>query len=165
MTDSHFSENDFLNKLAEIIEANLQNEKFGVSELVREHGMSRSYIHRRLKASANQSISQFICTMRLKKAMEMLRGNMATSAEIAYQVGFSSPAYFSRCFHEQYGFPPGEVKKRNFEIVSDENEIAKENIVETWKYSKDNRASTATSRKSTYLKIILATVFFFSSGC
>ena len=105
----------FLNRLTEITEANLANDQFGVRELAREFGMSRSYIHRRLKAFTNQSISHFICIIRLEKAMEMLRQNVASAAEVSYHVGFGSPAYFNHCFHEHYGFPPGEVKKRFLE--------------------------------------------------
>ena len=153
MTDSHLFENDFLNKLTEITEANLRNEQFGVSELAREMRMSRSHIHRCLKALTNQSISQFIRTIRLEKAMGMLREKNISAAEIAYNVGFSSPAYFSRCFHNHYGYSPGEVKKRMLENA------ANENIGEIRKYSKEDRALTAASKKSTYIKIILTTVF------
>ena len=85
----------FLNRLTEITEANLANDQFGVKELAREFGMSRSYIHRRLKAFTNQSISHFICIVRLEKAMEMLRQNVASAAEVSYHVGFGSPAYFN----------------------------------------------------------------------
>jgi TolB-like protein/AraC-like DNA-binding protein len=153
-------EQAFIDRLTKIVEANLNNEQFGVSELAREMGISRSYIHRRLKAIANRSISQYIRKIRLEKAMEMLRGNVDSAAEIAYNVGFSSPAYFSRCFHEYYGFPPGEVKKRIDEIISDENEITKVNVGEAGKYPKDDKFSTAKNKKSIYKKVILATVFF-----
>ncbi len=70
----------FLNRLIKITEANLTNDQFGVGELARKSGMSRSYIHRRLKAFTNQSASQFICVVRLEKAMEMLRQNVASAA-------------------------------------------------------------------------------------
>jgi TolB-like protein/Tfp pilus assembly protein PilF len=64
--------------------------------------------------------------VRLEKAMEMLQKNVKSAAEIAYEVGFGSPAYFSRCFHEHYGFPPGEVKKLTIEEVP-ENYLVDEN--------------------------------------
>lgn len=114
MNTNSNEEKSFLNRLTQITEANLSNEQFGVSELVREMGMSRSYVHRHLKALTNQSISHFVCTTRLNKAMEMLRQNEATASEIAYMVGFSSPAYFNHCFHEYFGFPPGEARKYGF---------------------------------------------------
>ena len=101
----------FLNKVIEIIEANLGNEKFGAGELSHELGMSRSNINRRLSSLQKNSISQLIQEIRLQRAMEMLQQKVATAAEIAFRVGFSSPTYFNKCFHEYYGFPPGEVKK------------------------------------------------------
>ncbi len=122
MTVNANEDQAFLNRLTEITEANLNNEQFGVSELVREIGMSRSYIHRRLKSISNQSVSHFIRSVRLEKAMEMLRQKEASAAEIAYEVGFSSPAYFNHCFHEHFGFTPGEVKKR---FVPEETDEAK----------------------------------------
>lgn len=123
------AEQNFLSRLTEITEANLNNEQFGVAGLAHKMGMSRSYIHRRLKALTNQSISQFISTIRLNKAMEMLLENDSTAAEIAYEVGFSSPAYFNHCFHEHFGFPPGEVKKKHFSEDSNENEKPDESLI------------------------------------
>lgn len=116
-------EQAFLKRLTEITEANLNNDQFGVSELAGKMGFSRSHLHRRLKAQTGQSISQFICTVRLKKAMFLLQQKEASAAEIAYDVGFSSPAYFNRCFHEYYGYPPGEVKKRFSLDGPGENEV------------------------------------------
>jgi len=101
----------FLNRITEIIETNLANEKFGVEELSRELGMSRSNINRKLKSIYKNSISQLIREIRLQRAMDMLRQKIATASEIAFRVGFSSPAYFNKCFNEYFGFPPGEVKK------------------------------------------------------
>ena len=113
----------FIIILTSIVEANLGNEQFGVSQLAREIGMSRSYIHRRLKSISNQSISHFIRTVRLERAMEMLQQKEASAAEISYEVGFSSPAYFNHCFHKHFGFPPGEVKKRFLPDDTDEAKI------------------------------------------
>ncbi len=102
----------FIQKLTDIVLANLQNENFGVNDLAREAGCSRSSIHRRLWEIKRQNISHFIREIRLKRAMELLRRHTGHASEIAYQVGFGSPSYFNRCFHEYYGYPPGEVRKR-----------------------------------------------------
>jgi AraC-like DNA-binding protein len=85
-------------RLTAIITANLTNDQFGVTELARAAGMSRSNIHRHLKKQTNQSISHFIRNVRLDKAMEMLQETDDTSAEVAYNVGFGSPAYFTHRF-------------------------------------------------------------------
>jgi transcriptional regulator GlxA family with amidase domain len=57
----------------------------------------------------DQGPNQFIRTFRLQRAYELLKQNSATTAEIAYQVGFSSPSYFTKCFHEQFGYTPTEI--------------------------------------------------------
>jgi TolB-like protein/AraC-like DNA-binding protein len=108
----------FLHKLTEIIEANLHDEKFGVMELSRAVGMSRSGIHRKIKAITKKPLNQLIREYRLYKAMEMLRNQEATASQIAYRVGFGSPAYFNKCFHDHFGYPPGEVKKTE---IQDQN--------------------------------------------
>lgn len=106
----------FLQKLREIVEQNLEDENFGVKDLSHEAGMSRSQIHRKLQDLTGQSTSQFIREIRLEHAMELLQNEVATVSEIAYRVGFSSPTYFSTCFHEYYGFPPGEAADHRSEI-------------------------------------------------
>lgn len=102
----------FLEKLHKAIENKLENENFGVDELAFEIGISRSQLHRKLKALTGQSASQTIREYRLRRAMELLQNNVATAAEIAYKVGFGSPSYFNTCFHDFFGYPPGEVKFR-----------------------------------------------------
>ena len=104
-------DNAFLKKLTDIVLQNLDNEQFGVEDLSEQVGMSRSHLHRKLKLLKGKSISQFIREVRLEEAMKLLRNDVATISEIAYRVGFSSPAYFHRCFHAHYGFPPGETKQ------------------------------------------------------
>ena len=113
MTQTLSMDQVFINKLTEIVLANLSDEHFSVEKLAKAAGMSHVSLHRRLKAVKNQDVSQFIREIRLQRAMELLRQNAGTASEIAYRVGFGSPAYFNKCFHEYYGFPPGEVKKRN----------------------------------------------------
>ena len=112
MPNSQPTENDFLRKITEIIEDNISNEQFGVSELADGIGMSRSNLLRKVKSSTNLSVSQFINQVRLKKAMEMLKDSSLRVSEISYQVGFSSPSYFIKCFRDHYGYPPGEAGKR-----------------------------------------------------
>jgi TolB-like protein/AraC-like DNA-binding protein/Tfp pilus assembly protein PilF len=101
----------FLDKVYEAIENNLANENFGVEKLALEIGISRIHLHRKLKSLTGQSASQIIKESRLKRAMEMLQNNVATSSEISYKVGFGSPSYFTTCFREYFGYPPGKVKR------------------------------------------------------
>ncbi len=119
MTDPSVKDKSFLRKLSEIVEANMSREDFDVEELAREAHMSRSAIHRRLRYLGKRNASHFIREIRLQKAQEMLRDSSMTASEVAFRVGFGSPAYFSKCFHEYYGYTPGEERKRIVEHETD----------------------------------------------
>jgi len=110
----HLSQDDaLLQELVLTVLHNLENEQFGVEDLSEQIGMSRSHLHRKLKMLKGKSVSQFIREIRLEEAMKLLKNDTATAAEIAYRVGFNSTSYFHKCFHEHYGFSPGDIKKRN----------------------------------------------------
>ena len=106
----------FLEKLKEEIDNNLTSAQFGVEELAKAIGMSRSQLHRKLNSATGQSVSQFIREYRLELAMALLKKGELTATEVADQTGFGSPTYFSKCFNEYYGYPPGEVKNKLEEI-------------------------------------------------
>ena len=114
MSEHPVKDKIFISRLTEIILANLGNENFGVNELTREAGISHYSLTRRLYAITNKTIRQFIRDVRLQKAMEMLQNEEVHVSEVAYKVGFGSPAYFNTCFHKFFGFPPGAVKKGDF---------------------------------------------------
>lgn len=101
-----------VDKLTKEIEANLNNDQFGVDSLAQAVCMSRSSLHRKLHKQLGISTSQFIREYRLKRAREILRLEDVTASEVAYRVGFSSATYFNTCFHKFYGYTPGEVKSR-----------------------------------------------------
>ncbi len=103
---------DFIQKLTQIVQDNLENEHFGPEQLAEIIGKSHSTLHRRIKEHSGKSISQFIRAIRLNKAKELLLTDDHTIAEISYKVGFGSPAYFNKCFHDEFGMPPGEFKKK-----------------------------------------------------
>ncbi len=111
------ADRQFLDKLIKVTEAYLADESFGVTQLAREMGINRSGLYRKVKALTNKSISQFIREQRLKKAMELLGENSLNISEIAFGTGFSSVSYFSRCFHQFYGYQPGEARKKMAEEV------------------------------------------------
>jgi AraC-like DNA-binding protein len=73
--------------------------------------MSRSQIHRKLRALIDQSASRFIRSMRLQRAVELMKKRGGTITEIAYMTGFNSQAYFTTCFQEQFGCSPKEYLK------------------------------------------------------
>ena len=93
-----------------VIDEHLAEENFSIEEFGKDVGMSRSQVHRKLKALTGKSTSIYLRTVRLAKAKEMIEQKKGTISEISYAVGFSSPAYFSRCFKEEFGHAPSEEK-------------------------------------------------------
>jgi YesN/AraC family two-component response regulator len=100
----------FLHSVKEITEKNLDNSFFGVEDLAKEIGMSRSQVHRKLRALTNKSATQYIKNYRLYRAAELLESTTDTISEIAYQVGFSSQTYFSSSFRELHAKTPSEYR-------------------------------------------------------
>lgn len=97
----------FMQKVNATIEEYLSNEHFGVEDLSREMNMSRSQLHRKLKALIDKTPSSLIRTFRLQYAQNLIEQNVATISEISYMAGFSSPAYFSKCYKDHFGNTPG----------------------------------------------------------
>ena len=108
---------EFIKKLTEITQANLENEAFSGKELSREAGLSVTFLNKRLQYVSHKTVSQFIREVRLQKAMELLQQELFTAAEVSLKVGFGSPAYFNTCFSEFFGKTPGEVKRRSLNGV------------------------------------------------
>jgi AraC-like DNA-binding protein len=89
----------------------LSDDNFGVEEMVIQIGISRTQLHRKVKAVTGESTSHLIRTIRLQRAIDMLKNNALSISEIAYQVGFSSPSYFTESFTKHFGHPPNEARK------------------------------------------------------
>ena len=113
----------FIRKLTEIIQANLGNENYSIKEVAHELGISHYSLSRRLYVITNKTFKQYIREARLQKAFQMLQNEELTASEIAYKVGFSSPAYFNTCFHEFFGYPPGQVKRTTTDNAKEINLI------------------------------------------
>ena len=104
-------------KIDQFLDQNLEDENYGVAELVSSMAVSRTQLHRKLKSITGKSTSRYIREYRLKKAHDMLKNDVATASEIAYRVGFASPSYFSTAFRNFYGYPPGEAKLHKDSVV------------------------------------------------
>ncbi|CAN5639880.1 hypothetical protein BH09BAC4_BH09BAC4_04310 [soil metagenome] len=96
----------FLGKALAVTEANLANASFDVALFSREMGLSRTQLHRKLTALTEQSPNEFIRAIRLRRAAGLLQQQQGNVAEVSYQVGFSSPNYFTKCFRDVYGQTP-----------------------------------------------------------
>lgn len=98
-----------LERLSSIIEANLSDENFGIEQLCKAANMSRYTLHRKLKALTNLSTSRFIRSFRLERAYHLLENQAGNVSEIAFQTGFNSLQYFSKCFKEEFGQSPANL--------------------------------------------------------
>jgi len=105
------ADENFLLKALQAVEENMDNEKFGADEFCTAVAISRANVHRKLKALTGQSTSEFIRTIRLKRAAQLLMQKTASVSEIAYDTGFNNLSYFTRCFKEVYGVMPSEFAK------------------------------------------------------
>ena len=99
-------EDDFIQKVITAIEKDLSNADFGTVQLCRALALSRTQLHNKLKALTGRSTSLFIRFIRLNIAKELLQNTDQNISEIAYDVGFKDPNYFTRIFVEEFGQPP-----------------------------------------------------------
>jgi len=102
---------EFLKKTIEIIRKNMDNTDFSVQQLSEDAGISRSVMFKKIKSITGQSSSEFIRTIRIKKAEELMRTSNYLITEIIFMVGFSDPKYFRTCFKKQYDMTPSEYLK------------------------------------------------------
>ncbi|MBF9220249.1 two-component regulator propeller domain-containing protein [Hymenobacter ruricola] len=101
----------FLEKFDAAVLAHLSDETYGVDQLGQELGLSRTQLHRKLKALTGQAPGEYLRNTRLLRALALLQAKVGTVAEVAYQVGYGSPAHFSTAFSRQFGYAPSTVGK------------------------------------------------------
>ncbi|MCB0601393.1 MAG: response regulator [Saprospiraceae bacterium] len=104
-------EERFIRKIHLVLETNLDSESFGVPELCQALGISRTQLHRKLKAISNSSTSQFIRNYRMQKAKELLLTTDMNVTEVGYAVGYINRSHFSQDFVQVMGQPPSSYKK------------------------------------------------------
>ena len=101
---------EFMKELKEVIEKNLSGEEFGVDELAGALYMGRATLNRKIRALTGESTNQFIQSYRLKRAAQLLKANFGNVTEVSFEVGFSSSAYFTKCFKEKFHQLPHDYK-------------------------------------------------------
>lgn len=102
---------EFMRKVALLIDSNLAESNLTTSFLCLELGMSSSKLYRKIKELTDLAPNEFIRTVRLKKAATLLRTRRYNVSEASDLTGFNDPLYFSRCFKKQFGFPPSNLIK------------------------------------------------------
>ncbi|MBM6993604.1 MAG: helix-turn-helix domain-containing protein [Prevotella sp.] len=104
-------EEEFLNKASRVVEDHISDTDFSVEVFSSQMCMSRMNLYRKLQALTGKSPSDYIRTIRLKKAIAIMRQEECPLNEISDRVGFSTPAYFSKCFRDMYGMSPTQWKQ------------------------------------------------------
>jgi YesN/AraC family two-component response regulator len=110
-TPAEIQEDAFLKKLRSIVDANLESEEFGIGELCKELAVSRTQLHRKLKALTNKSTSQVIRTIRMQEAKKLLQNPALNISEIGYAVGYGNPSHFTQEFTKEFGEAPSFFRK------------------------------------------------------
>ena len=110
---SNKSDMEFLNRLNEEIDKNISNSDFSIESLTDKLFISRSNLQRKLKSICGFTPGDYLRTYRLKKAAQLLLEDGLRINEVSYEVGFSSPSYFTKCFVKQFGMLPKDFVKQN----------------------------------------------------
>lgn len=104
----NYADEKFMQKALEVVEHNISNAEFSAEDFALQIGISRSNLHVKLKALTDQSATEFIRIIRLKKSIELLSTHRYNISEVSYMIGFNSISYFNRCFKQQFGITPSE---------------------------------------------------------
>ncbi len=105
------------------VEAHMNDEGYTVEQLASDLCMSRMTFYRKIQSATGQKPTEFMRTIRLRRAAEMLREGRQTITEVSYATGFTSVSYFSRCFRTMYGVPPTQFGK----VTTADNRVPSEN--------------------------------------
>ena len=109
-----------LQKALKLIEEHIDNSEYNVEQLSADMGMSRMNLYRKLQAITGQTPTEFIRTIRLKRAAQLLQDGKLNVSEVADRVGFSSSSYFTKCFKEQFGVLPTQYSETDESGKTDE---------------------------------------------
>ena len=113
---THF-DNDFIRNILQSVEENIQNSEFKIDDLAEAMSMSRTVFYRKVKSLMGVSPVDFVKTMRIKRAVQLLEQDEFTVSEVGYMSGFTTPQYFSRVFKEAMGCTPKEYRLKHKTIV------------------------------------------------
>ncbi|SHJ47032.1 Two component regulator propeller [Arenibacter nanhaiticus] len=103
--------NHFIDRATNVVLDNIANSAFTVGDLSSELAMHRTNLHHKLTSLTGMAPSEFIRSIKLKESLKPLSEGSMSISEIAYSVGFNTPAYFTKCFRKQYGCLPKEYKR------------------------------------------------------
>lgn len=105
-------ENEFYARFIEIVQSGMGDPELNIDAIASKMGLGRSQLYRKIKSLTNYTPVELLRNLRLKRSRELLVKTRKSISEIGYEVGFSTPAYFTRCFKEAYGETPSELRDR-----------------------------------------------------
>ena len=100
----------FITRFKEVVEARLQDSDLSVEDLAAAMNLSRVQLYRKVKLITGSSPVELLRTARLNRGYQLLLTIEKTISEVAYDVGFSAPSYFAKCFKDEFGKAPGDVR-------------------------------------------------------
>ncbi len=157
----------FIHKVKQIVLHYIEDENFGANELASKINLSTSQLLRRIKNITGKTTNEFIRDLRLHEAAKLIKEDKYTASEISFQVGFSSPSYFNKCFHDHYGVTPGEY---NNDLEDSSLSEKSENTITSGSYSVTDKTTVIqqkpTGRKKYILRsllglLIIALIYHF----
>ncbi len=114
---------EFIDKLIELIDKNMDDDEFSVSDLCRELGIGRTNLYKKIKSLTGQSLGVFIRTLRLKRAAKILVSEDVSITEVIYRVGINSNSYFTKAFKAQFGVTPSEFVANKGDVEIDLTQV------------------------------------------
>ncbi|WP_018616468.1 helix-turn-helix domain-containing protein [Segetibacter koreensis] len=119
MPEQNAKDSGFLRKLNEVIQHNINNEKFDANALSKEMALSRAQLLRKMKPLIRQSPGCYIKSLRLQKAKELLESNDLSVSEVAYKTGFQTPSHFTKVFIEKFGIRPSVFRRPKTNVTNE----------------------------------------------
>ena len=107
------SESLFITSFREVVERRMEECELSVDDLAADMNLSRVQLYRKVKADTGSSPVELLRTARLTRAYQLLLTTDKSVSEVAYAVGFTAPSYFTKCFKDEFGMVPGDVRKNN----------------------------------------------------
>lgn len=104
------ADEQFLERVINSIEKHMKNPDFGMDFLGREVKMTRGHLYRKIKALTNMTATEFVRSIRLRTAAQLLKTSLMNMNEVCYEIGFQDPNYFRKCFKKMYGVSPSEYR-------------------------------------------------------
>jgi AraC-like DNA-binding protein len=111
--ESHSPDEKFLHSIYDIFKANLDHPDFNVNELCESLNMSRSLLYKKVKMLTGLSPVEYLRSLRMQEAAQLLKSKKYKVFEVVYMVGFSDLKYFRQCFVKEFGYAPSELLKNN----------------------------------------------------